>query len=97
MRDGFLRVACATPSVTVADCDFNANEIIENAKNAVENGAELVAFPELCITGYTCSDLFLQNALQASAINALEKIAEETKDINSREEIKKKLNSNNSY
>lgn len=81
MRYGFIRTACATPLVTVADCEANAIAIIENAKKAFENGARIIAFPELCITGYTCSDLFLQDSLQNSAIQSLEKIAEETKEI----------------
>ncbi len=58
MKHGFLRVACATPAVTVADCESNAKSIIEGAREASENGAEIIVFPELCITGYTCSDLF---------------------------------------
>jgi len=83
MKYGFIRTACATPLVTVADCESNAIEIIKTAKEISENKAEIIAFPELCITGYTCSDLFLQDALQRSAIESLEKIAEETKEIDS--------------
>ena len=63
MKDGFLRVACATPKIKVADCASNAKAIISQAKEASENGASLIVFPELCITGYTCSDLFLQRSL----------------------------------
>ena len=81
MKHGFLRVACSTPSVTVADCESNAKSIIENAKTACKNGAEIIVFPELCISGYTCSDLFLQDALERAAASALEKIAQETKDL----------------
>ena len=63
MKDGFLRVASATPHIKVADCTGNSQKIIAMAKEAAENGASLVVFPELCITGYTCGDLFLQRAL----------------------------------
>mgnify|MGYP002624629559 FL=1 len=83
MKHGFLRVACATPAVTVADCESNAKSIIEGAREASKNGAEIIVFPELCITGYTCSDLFLQDALEKAAAAALEKIAEETKTLDS--------------
>ena len=83
MKHGFLRVACATPAVTVADCESNAKSIIEGAREASENGAEIIVFPELCITGYTCSDLFLQDVLEKAAADALERIAEETKTLDS--------------
>ncbi|MDD6489783.1 MAG: NAD(+) synthase [Clostridia bacterium] len=78
MKDGFLRTACATPQIKVADCSFNAQQIITMAETAVNNGASLVVFPELCITGYTCSDLFLQKTLILSAEKALGEIAEKT-------------------
>ena len=78
MKDGFLRTACATPQIKVADCGFNAQQIITMAETAVDNGASLVVFPELCITGYTCSDLFLQKTLLLSAEKALGDIAEKT-------------------
>ena len=83
MVHGFLRTACATPHVTVADCSANAESIIQNAKEAAAEGAEVIAFPELCITGYTCSDLFLQQPLQAAAARALEEIAERTAETGS--------------
>lgn len=75
---GFFTVACATPDLRVSDTDFNAEKIIDFARNASENGANLVVFPELCITGYTCGDLFLQTSLQSSAIKSLEHIAKKT-------------------
>lgn len=81
MKDGFLRTACATPKIKVADCSYNAQQIIEMAKNAVNNGASLVVFPELCITGYTCSDLFLQKTLLLSAEKALFEILEKTSEL----------------
>lgn len=83
MKYGFLRVACASPRLAVADCDFNAKKIIESAKNIASEGASLIVFPELCITSYTCGDLFFQKTLLDSAINALECIAKGTEPLNS--------------
>lgn len=80
MKDGFIRVAAATPDIKVADCDYNADRIIELIKQAAEEDASIVVFPELCITGYTCGDLFLQKVLLDGAKNALVKIAKETAD-----------------
>ena len=81
MKDGFLRVASATPHIKVADCTGNSQKIIAMAKEASANGASLVVFPELCITGYTCGDLFLQRALLQSAEENLKVIINETKDL----------------
>ena len=81
MKDGFLRVASATPHIKVADCTGNAQKIIAMAKEASANGASLVVFPELCITGYTCGDLFLQRALLNSAQENLKVIIRETKEL----------------
>ena len=78
MKDGFIRVAAATPDIKVADCGYNADRIIELIKQAAAENASLVVFPELCITGYTCGDLFLQKVLLDGAKKALVKIAEET-------------------
>lgn len=78
MEDGFIRVCAATPEIKVADCDFNSKNIIDLVKEAEKNGASLVVFPELCVTGYTCGDLFLQKALLDSAEKSLLIIAEET-------------------
>ncbi len=81
MKDGFLRVASATPHIKVADCTGNSQKIIAMAKEANENGASIVVFPELCITGYTCSDLFLQRALLNAAEENLKYIIKETKEL----------------
>lgn len=81
MKDGFLRVACATPEIKVADCENNSNNIIKLIKEANDKGVSLVVFPELCITAYTCLDLFFQNELLDSAENALIKIVENTKNL----------------
>lgn len=75
MKDEFLRVAAATPEIRVADCHFNAENIIRLAKEADENGASVTVFPELCITAYTCSDLFLHETLLDGAKEALTQIA----------------------
>ncbi len=81
MKDGFLRVASATPHIKVADCTGNAQKIIAMSKEASANGASLVVFPELCITGYTCGDLFLQRALLNSAEENLKVIIDETREL----------------
>lgn len=80
MKDGFIRVAAATPDIKVADCDYNADRIIELIKQAAAEDVSIVVFPELCITGYTCGDLFLQKVLLDGAKNALVKISKETAD-----------------
>ena len=71
MKHGFIKVAAATPRTTVADCSANLSEILRVWNNAVEDGAKLVVFPELCLTGYTCADLFLTSRLQAAAKDSL--------------------------
>ncbi len=78
MKDGFIKIACATPDLKVADVDFNAKKIIEQIKQANNLGVKIICFPELSITGYTCGDLFLQDILLNGAIEAVEKIAEDT-------------------
>ena len=79
MKDGFIKTAAASFDVTVADCVTNAEKITEIIKNSAENGVRLLALPELCITGYTCSDLFLQSELLDGAKTALKSICENTK------------------
>ncbi len=81
MKYGFVKVAAATPKIRVADCEFNANQIIAQINEAEKNGASLVVFPELCVTGYTCSDLFLQSALLNAAKDAVKKIVFETAEL----------------
>ncbi len=78
MQDGFLKVAAITPEIRVADVDHNVKAVIDEAKEAVAKGAKLLVFPELCITGYTCNDLFLQDLLLKKAKEGLRKVAEET-------------------
>ena len=81
MRHGFIKVAAATPDIRVADVDYNKGQIIKQMDEAAEAGAKIIVFPELCITGYTCSDLFLQDILLNSAKKALVEIAEYTKNL----------------
>ena len=81
MKDGFVKIACATPALKVADCDYNTDRIIELIGEAANKGVKIVCFPELCITGYTCGDLFLQDALLRSAADNLLRIAEETAEL----------------
>ena len=71
MKHGFLKVATASPCVTVADCSANVKEMISIAEAAYAEGVRLLVFPELCVTGYTCSDLFLTDTLLKSAEAAL--------------------------
>lgn len=75
MRHGFIKVAAATPSIKVADCAYNADRILSLVKEAHEEGVHLLVLPELCITGYTCGDLFFQQALIESARECAIKVA----------------------
>lgn len=79
---GFARVAAVSPELRVADCAFNAQAIIAALRECKTRGAQLAAFPELCLTGYTCGDLFFQTALLDGALAALDRIAEETLRLN---------------
>lgn len=81
MKYGFVKVCAATPDIKVADCGYNAAEIVKNIGWAYEKKAKVCVFPELCITGYTCGDLFLQTALIEGARNAVCEIAAETQDM----------------
>ena len=53
MKDGFIRIAAASPEIKVTDCEFNKNNIISMIKEADQNDASLIVFPELCVTAYT--------------------------------------------
>ncbi|MGN0556852.1 MAG: NAD(+) synthase [Acutalibacteraceae bacterium] len=81
MKDGFIKAAAATPKIRVADCEFNKNAVIDCVKQAAAGGVGLLCLPELCITGYTCGDLFLQDTLIDSAERALLDIAAQTADL----------------
>ena len=63
MKHGFIKAAAVTPDIKVADVEFNSDQIRKGMDEAMDRGAQVVVFPELCLTGYTCSDLFLQELL----------------------------------
>lgn len=81
MNFGFIKAAAATPKIKVADCEYNAKEICKLIDDIYANGAQIAVFPELCITGYTCGDLFLQELMLRSAEEELLKIAEYCKSM----------------
>ncbi|MBQ1401398.1 MAG: NAD(+) synthase, partial [Firmicutes bacterium] len=76
---GLIRVGAAVPVLEVADTKFNTDEIIRMIKEAEDNHTGIVVFPELCITGYSCADLFFQHQLYNRQIKSLFRIAETTK------------------
>jgi len=82
MNYGFIRVAAAVPELKVADCNYNVSKIIEMLQEADDKQVQAVCFPELCITGYTCADLFFQQQLLAEAENALHELQLATHSIN---------------
>ncbi|MDP2892368.1 MAG: NAD(+) synthase, partial [Bacillota bacterium] len=79
MKDGFLRVCAATPHIRIGNPGYNAQNILALIEKAKENHAKVVVFPELCLTGYTCHDLFFQNKLLEEAESKLGFILEKTK------------------
>ena len=81
IRDGFFRVAAVSPKIRVADCSYNARSIGAAAKEAAQKGANAAVFPELCLTGYTCGDLFLSETLLKGAETALKQLIEDTADM----------------
>ena len=78
---GYVRVAAAVPHMRVADCVYNASEIKKQITEAVAEGIEVVCFPELSITGYTCADLFFTQQLQRDALAALEDVCAYTRNL----------------
>ena len=78
MKHGFLKVAAMTPKIRVADPEYNAKEICKGIGEASAKGAKIIVFPELCLTGYTCGDLFLQELLLEQAKSSLRTVAEAT-------------------
>jgi NAD+ synthase (glutamine-hydrolysing) len=75
---GMLRVAAVTPKIRLADAEYNAREILRLAREAQDAGAGVILFPELCLTGYTCGDLFHQEELYRSQLDALGNILAES-------------------
>jgi NAD+ synthase (glutamine-hydrolysing) len=81
VKDGYIKVAAVTPQVTVADVKENTKEILKVIREAAAQKAKIIVLPELCITGYTCQDLFLQEILLREAKDALLEISNQTKGI----------------
>ena len=81
MKDGFIKVAVTAPDSKVADCAYNIEKMIEKAEELAGKGVRIAVFPELGISAYTCSDLFLQEPLLTGAEKALEKFVKETKEL----------------
>ncbi len=82
MKYGFLRAAALSPSLRVADCAYNAQQIIAGMRQYAAQGVQLLCLPELCLTGYTCSDLFLQETLCRGAEAGLAEILRASKGLN---------------
>ena len=81
MNYGFVKVAAVVPHIKVADCKYNAGEIEREISNAEDAGVEIVVFPELCMTGYTCGDLFSQNLLLEGAEIGLMQVLSNTRQL----------------
>ena len=74
---GLVKIACISPEVRVGDAAFNAADIVARAKAACKDGVKIALFPELCLTGYTCGDLFFQSALRNATLFALKTVCDE--------------------
>ena len=81
MKDGFVSVACGTPPLRLADCDYNAEQTFTMMRSAEQAGAKVLVLPELGLTGYTCGDLFYQDALLRGAEQALATVLEATRNL----------------
>lgn len=81
MEYGFVKVASAVPTVKVADCRHNAGQMAEMIADAANQNVEIIIFPELSITGYTCGDLFAQSVLLEEAEKSLEWLVAETQSL----------------
>jgi len=80
--NGFVKVAAASPILEVANCKFNIAQIEDSMRKAEDKGVQVITFPELSVTGYTCQDLFEQEALLQNAENALLKLVVKTSGLN---------------
>ena len=78
MKNGFMRVGAATPKIRVADPIYNSEQIEAMCRSAAAEQVKVLVFPELCLTGYTCSDLFLQDTMLCSAKRELFRLARAT-------------------
>ncbi|MBR5856745.1 MAG: NAD(+) synthase [Bacteroidales bacterium] len=92
---GFIKVAAAVPQVKVADCIYNTEHIISQIKIAESKGVEIIVFPELAVTAYSCGDLFHQAKLLESAQESLSQLLGETSDLNITVILGMPLNSGN--
>ena len=81
MKDGYIKVAAATPHIKVADCTYNREQILKEIEQAAGQQVRLLVLPELCLTGYTCGDLFLQETLLQGAGEGLRWLLEKTKHL----------------
>lgn len=81
MQNGFIRTAAAAPEIKVADCSYNARQICSIMAKAARKDVQLLVLPELCLTGYTCGDLFLSKVLIEGALKGLEEIIETSRQL----------------
>ena len=77
----YIRVASAVPKLSVGNVEYNTNEIIKKLDEAVKNNTDVIVFPELCLTGYTCADLFFQKPLLNATNNAIKTLLEKSKTV----------------
>ncbi len=82
MNYGFVKVAAAVPHVQVADCFYNIQQMEGLMRQASDKGVQIIAFPEMSVTAYTCLDLFAQQTLLKNAEQALLKLVSDTADLN---------------
>ena len=81
MNDGYIKVAALSPKIRVADPKYNMQAVLQQVKEAAQEDARVMVFPELCMTGYSCGDLFLQELLLEEAKNQLFLLAEQTAQV----------------
>ena len=81
MKHGFICTAAATPKIRVADPVYNGEQVLLLMRQGAEQKAKVMVFPELCLTGYTCDDLFFQNTLLKKAKEALKNLIEQTANL----------------
>ena len=79
----FIRTVCAVPNLKVADTEFNTLEIIKKIEEAKKENPDFILFGELCISGYTCQDLFFQKTLLLQAKKGILKICDTSKNLSS--------------
>ena len=81
MKDGFISVACGAPKLRLADCAYNAEQSFQMMRSAEKAGVKVLVLPELGLTGYTCGDLFYQEALLREAEEGLKTVLEATRNL----------------